>query len=111
MSQTATGLAKMDSAQQEDLIIETMRGDVTCEGLGDDDDGGVHLEGEERTFKPNWKVDAGGYLRVEDVGHQLQKNVRDNVKESWKNRLLRRNQLLRYFLPNLTNRNLTIWNL
>ena len=43
-------------------MIEDKRGDGTCEGLGDDD-GGVQLEGTERTFKPNWREDAGGYLR------------------------------------------------
>ena len=34
----------------------------TYEGLGDDDEG-VQLEGKERTFKTNWREDAGGYLR------------------------------------------------
>lgn len=38
------------------------RGDGTCEGLGDDD-GGLQFEGTERTFKPNLREDAGGYLR------------------------------------------------
>lgn len=42
------------SSEEEDLIIEKMRGHGICEGLGDDDDDGrVHLEGEERNFKPN----------------------------------------------------------
>ena len=44
-------------------MIEKRRGDGIYEGLGDDDNGGVQLEGEERTFKPNWKGDAGGHLR------------------------------------------------
>lgn len=51
------------SSEEEDLVMENKRGDGRCEGLGDDDDGGVQLEGEERTFKPNWRGDAGGYLR------------------------------------------------
>lgn len=50
------------SSEEEDLGVENNRGDSTCEGLGDTD-GGVQLEGEERTFKPTWRQDAGGYLR------------------------------------------------
>ncbi|MCJ1345846.1 hypothetical protein MMC31_004055, partial [Peltigera leucophlebia] len=50
------------SSAEEDLVIENKRGDSTCEGLGDDD-GGVQLESGERTFKPTWREDAGGYLR------------------------------------------------
>ena len=50
------------SSAEEDLVIENKKGDSTCEGLGDDD-GGVQLESGERTFKPTWSGDAGGYLR------------------------------------------------
>lgn len=50
------------SSAEEDLVIENKRGDSTCEGLGDDD-GGVQLKSGERTFKPTWRGDAGGYLR------------------------------------------------
>ena len=39
------------SSAEEDVVIENKRGDSTCEGLCDDD-GGVQLESEERTFKP-----------------------------------------------------------
>ena len=49
------------SSKEKDLAIKDKRGDSTYEGFGDDD-GGVQLEGTERTFKPNWKEDAGGYL-------------------------------------------------
>ena len=58
------GSIQDDSSEEEDWVTEKKRGDGgTFEGLGDDDDGGVQLEGEERNFKPSWKGDAGGYLR------------------------------------------------
>lgn len=49
-------------SEEECLVVENQRGDSTCEGLGDDD-GRVQLEVQERTFKPPWREDAGGYLR------------------------------------------------
>lgn len=42
-------------------MIEDKRGDGTYEGLGDND-GGVQLEGTERTFNPNWREDTSEYL-------------------------------------------------
>lgn len=49
------------SSEGEVLVIEDKRRDGTYEGLGDDDEG-LQLEGKERTFKTNWREDAGGYL-------------------------------------------------
>lgn len=49
------------SSAEEDLVIENKRGDSTCEGLGNND-GEVQLKSRERTFKPTWREDAGGYL-------------------------------------------------
>lgn len=50
------------STEKDNLVVENKRGDGTCDGLGDDD-GGVQLRAEERTFKPTWREDAGDYLR------------------------------------------------
>lgn len=61
-------------------MVEGKRGDGTCEGLGNDDEG-VKLEGTEHPFKPNWGEDAGGYLRgVRGCGSSPQKIGKDNVK-------------------------------
>lgn len=57
------GSIQDDSSEEENLVTEKKRGDSRYEGLGDDNDGGVQLEGEERTFKPSWRGDAEGYLR------------------------------------------------
>ena len=50
------------SSDEDNLEVDNKRGDNTSEGLGDED-GGVHLGVEERSFKPVWKDDAGSYLR------------------------------------------------
>ena len=50
------------SSEEEELMVESGRGDNIQEGLGDDD-GGVRLEPEEQIFRPTWEKDAGGYLR------------------------------------------------
>lgn len=58
------GSIQDNSSEEEDFVTEKKRGDGRYEGLGDDDDdGGLQLEGEERTFKSSWRGDAGGYLR------------------------------------------------
>lgn len=48
--------------EEEDVVGINKRGGDIHEGL-EDDEGGVQLEIEERTFEPKWKSDAGGYLR------------------------------------------------
>ena len=57
------GSIRDDSSEEENLVTEKKRGDSRYKSLGDDDDGGEQLEGEERTFKPSWRGDAEGYLR------------------------------------------------
>lgn len=47
----------------------------------------------------------GIFERCIDVGHQLQKNVKDNIKESWKNQFFKYNKLLEYFLLKLIKKN------
>lgn len=55
------------------------------------------------------KTQMGIFEEYGDVVHRPQKNVKDNVKESWKNRLLERDQLLRRcFLLNVIKINPTI---
>ena len=44
------------------MIRDNRREEGTHEGLGDDERG-VSLEIEERTFEPTWRSDADGYLR------------------------------------------------
>lgn len=51
------------SSEEDNLDGGKTRGDNTCEGLGDDDDGGVQLRAEERIFRPVWKDKSGDYLR------------------------------------------------
>lgn len=81
------------SSEEEDLVIEDKRGDGTCEGLGDD--GGLQFEGTERTFKPNRREDAGGYLRgVWGCGSSATEKRERQRKRSYRNWLLKRNQLL-----------------
>ena len=48
--------------EEENVIEDSKGGEDIREGLVDDE-GGVQLEIEKRTFKPRWKSDAGGYLR------------------------------------------------
>ena len=43
-------------------MTEKKRGDSRYKGLGDNDDRGIQLEGEERTLKPSWRGDAEEYL-------------------------------------------------
>ena len=50
------------SFDEDNLEVDNKRGDDTYEGLGDED-GGVHIGVEERSFKPVWKDDADSYLR------------------------------------------------
>lgn len=68
------------SSEKEDLAE---RRDSTCDGLGADG-GGVLLGAEERTFKPTWRGDAGGYLRgVRGCGSSAtKKRERQRNKES-----------------------------
>ena len=47
--------------EEEEVIEDSKKGEDIREGL--EDEGGVQLEIEERTFEPKWKSDAGGYLR------------------------------------------------
>ena len=51
-----------DGGEEEVIEDHSKRGEDIREGLGDNE-GGVQLEIEERTFEPKWKSDAGGYLR------------------------------------------------
>ena len=44
------------------MIGENRKEEGVHKGLGDNE-GGVQLEIEERTFEPKWKSDAGDYLR------------------------------------------------
>ena len=51
------------SDEEKDEVIEDNKGGEDIrEGLGDDEEG-VQLEIEKRTFEPKWKSDAGDYLR------------------------------------------------
>lgn len=67
------------SSEKEDLVE---KGDRICDGLGDDG-GGVLLGVEERTFKPTWRGNAGGYLRgVRGCGSSAtKKRERRRIKE------------------------------
>lgn len=58
------GIYEEDSeVDEEELGLDDGRGDNTQEGLGDND-GGVQLEDKDPIFRPVWKDNAGGYLRV-----------------------------------------------
>ena len=50
------------SSDEDNPEMVKKRGGNTSEGLGDED-GGVQLGDEERSFKPGWEDDAGSYLR------------------------------------------------
>ena len=50
------------SSDENNMEVNNKRGDHTREGLGDQD-GGLQLGVEERSFRPVWKDDAGSYLR------------------------------------------------
>ncbi len=50
------------SDEEEGVIGENRKEEGVHEGLGDNE-GGVQLEIEERTFEPKWTSDAGDYLR------------------------------------------------
>ena len=50
------------SSDKDNLEVNNKWGDNTYEWLGDQD-GGVQLRVEERSFRPVWKDDAGSYLR------------------------------------------------
>ena len=50
------------SDEEEGVIGENRKEEGVHEGLGDNE-GGVQLEIEERTFEPKWNSDAGDYLR------------------------------------------------
>lgn len=81
------------SSNEENVEADDGRGDNTKERLGDND-GEVQLEVEDHTFRPVGKeMQVGIYEECEGVVLQPQKNVRENVKESWKNRLLQQSQL------------------
>lgn len=74
------------SSDEDNPEVVKKRGDNTSKGLGDED-GGVQLGDEERSFKPVWKDDAGeGY---QGVGLYLQRNEKGDVIEIWKNWLLK----------------------
>ena len=79
-------------------MIEDKRGDGTCEGLGDDDGGYNWRTQSGLLSQTGEKMPVGTFEEYGDMVHRPQKNVKDNVKESWKNRLLKRDQLLRCFL-------------
>ena len=50
------------SDEEKGVIGDNRKEEGVHDGLGDNE-GGVQLEIEERTFEPKWKSDAGGYLR------------------------------------------------
>ena len=50
------------SDEEEGVIEDNRKEEGIYEGLGDNE-GGVQLEIEERTFEPKWKSDAGNYLQ------------------------------------------------
>ena len=59
------------SSEEEELMVESDKGDNIQEGLGEDD-GRVWLEPEEQSFRPTWEKDAGGYLwRVWGCGSSI----------------------------------------
>ena len=76
------------SSDEENSAVDNGRGHGTQEGLGDNDGGG-QLEIKDQSFRPVSKDDASEYLRgIRGVVHRPQKNVKDDVKVRWKNRLL-----------------------
>ena len=71
------------SSEEDNLDKGNIRGDNICEGLGDDDNGGVQLRVEERIFRPAWKDKAGGYLRgIKGCGSSVtQKREKRRIRE------------------------------
>ena len=53
----------MTSSKDDNLDGRKIRGDNTCESLGDDDNGGIQLRVKERIFKLAWKDNAGDYFQ------------------------------------------------
>lgn len=75
------------------MIKDDGKEEGTRQGLGDDE-GGVLLDDNKRILKLVWEKDAGGYLQgVRGCGPAATKNREIRYKKSWKNLLLRLNQL------------------
>lgn len=96
------------SYEEEGLVVEDKRGDGTCEAW-DMMIGGYNWRAPSRLLSQTGeKTPVGTFEQFGDVVHRPQKNVKDNVKASWKNRLLERDQMLRCLLLNVKIINPTI---